>query len=393
MKYLVPALAVGGAMFLVAAESRVAETAGLTAHEWGTFTSVAGDDGMAVTWEPLDGPSDLPCFVHRFEFGAKALFVGTVRMETPVIYLYGPEASTASVRVTFPKGYITEWYPKANRVATYLGSGMPPHGPDVRQPRENEPDSIEWPVVKLTRDSNDIDYPLEQPPSHYYAGRKTDSAALQVGSETEKFLFYRGVGQFQPPVGVRVSTDNRIVVKDLGTEPIPAAILFENHGGKISYRVHGPIGAEVTLDLLQAEADVPALRAEMERILVSQGLFQKEARAMVATWGDSWFEEGTRLFYFLPAEAVDSFLPLQIRPTPVRIARVFVGRTEVLTPAMKRAIRDAISRGDTSIFEKYGRFLNPVTAGMNQNEWWSNKVSAMRWKYFQRQTACDKGSW
>ena len=32
--------------------------AGLVAHEWGTFTSVAGEDGRAVQWLPLEGPVD-----------------------------------------------------------------------------------------------------------------------------------------------------------------------------------------------------------------------------------------------------------------------------------------------------------------------------------------------
>ncbi|HWE50954.1 MAG TPA: hypothetical protein VG273_14265 [Bryobacteraceae bacterium] len=393
MKYLVSVFAIFGAACLVGAESRLEAPAGLIAHEWGTFTSVAGEDGMALTWEPLDGPSDLPCFVHRFKFGAKANFAGKVRMETPVIYLYGPERSTASVRVTFPHGYITEWYPKANRVATFLGSGMAPRGPDVREPRENEPDSIEWRSVTLGKDSNDIDYPLEQPPSHYYAGRYTDSAALTVSGETDKFLFYRGVGSFQPPVAAQVSADDRIVVKNLSTEAIPAAILFENHSGKISYRVHGPIDSEVTLQDSQAAADVNTLRAEVERILVSQGLFPREARAMVKTWGDSWFEEGMRLFYFLPTSAIDPILPMKIQPAPASIARVFVGRMEIFTPAMRRAIKAAITRGDASVFAKYGRFLNPVTAGIEEKDWWSPQVTAMRQKYLAKETSCGKSSW
>src|ERR1017187_1097459 len=99
----------------------------------------------------------------------------------------------------------------------------------------------------------------------------------------------------------------------------------------------------------------------MESILISQGIFSKEAKAMVATWGDSWFEEGTRLFYFLPTSVVDSILPLEIRPAPPHVARVFVGRMEIFTPTTKRVIRDAIARGDSSVFAKYGRFLNPVT--------------------------------
>ena len=38
---------------------------GVTVHEWGTFTSVAGQDGRPVEWAPLQGPQDLPCFVQQ----------------------------------------------------------------------------------------------------------------------------------------------------------------------------------------------------------------------------------------------------------------------------------------------------------------------------------------
>lgn len=54
----------------------------IVVHEWGTFTSVAGKDGNAVTWLPLSGPSDLPCFVHRLGQRNAKLTFGTVRMET-----------------------------------------------------------------------------------------------------------------------------------------------------------------------------------------------------------------------------------------------------------------------------------------------------------------------
>ena len=39
----------------------------LAVHEWGTFTTVAGEDGRAIEWLPLSGPTDLPCFVEHFE--------------------------------------------------------------------------------------------------------------------------------------------------------------------------------------------------------------------------------------------------------------------------------------------------------------------------------------
>src|SRR5713101_6713703 len=90
---------------------------GLTAHEWGTFTSIAGRDGRAVDWLPLSGSTDLPGFVEHFRSAAfKIGLRGTVRMETPVIYFYSARETTVSVNVAFSKGIITEWYPHASRV-------------------------------------------------------------------------------------------------------------------------------------------------------------------------------------------------------------------------------------------------------------------------------------
>src|SRR5688572_26990157 len=76
----------------------------ITVHEWGTFTTVAGEDGRAVEWLPLGGPVDLPCFVISLNplgkinipfNGAvpdytttRRTLKGTVRMETPVLYFY-----------------------------------------------------------------------------------------------------------------------------------------------------------------------------------------------------------------------------------------------------------------------------------------------------------------
>ena len=89
----------------------------LTAHEWGTFTSIAGSDGHAVEWLPLTGSTDLPSFVEHFAgVSFKGGLLGTVRMETPVLYFYTNRETTVSVHVSFAKGLITEWYPQASKV-------------------------------------------------------------------------------------------------------------------------------------------------------------------------------------------------------------------------------------------------------------------------------------
>ena len=89
----------------------------LTVHEWGTFTSVAGEDGRAQEWLPRQAPGELPCFVERLPLNVKGYLPGTMRMETPVLYFYAPAATAVDVNVRFRNGVVTEWYPSARVVA------------------------------------------------------------------------------------------------------------------------------------------------------------------------------------------------------------------------------------------------------------------------------------
>jgi hypothetical protein len=83
---------------------------------------------------------------------------------------------------------------------------------------------------------------------------------------------------------------------------------------------------------------------------------------MIDTWQDSWFEEGMRVIYILPQPAVDAVLPLTIQPAPAQLTRAFVGRIELLSPAVKHDLQMAIATGDIAGLEKFGRFLEPFAA-------------------------------
>ena len=85
---------------------------------------------------------------------------------------------------------------------------------------------------------------------------------------------------------------------------------------------------------------------------------------MVETWRDSWFEQGTRLFYIVSRAAVDSILPLEIQPQPADVTRVFVGRMELVTAATKREVKDAIGGNDKATLAQYARFLRPIVDGI-----------------------------
>jgi hypothetical protein len=89
--------------------------------------------------------------------------------------------------------------------------------------------------------------------------------------------------------------------------------------GPSAYRIaSAPHGATTNRRTLHSARHSESLSADLERMLVEQGLFNAEAKAMIATWRDSWFEEGTRVFYLLPQAAVDATLPLSINPVPSR---------------------------------------------------------------------------
>ena len=342
----------------------------LQMHEWGTFTTVAGQDGRATNWLPLDGPTDLPCFVEHFQnlrllkiapngappidyASARSALWGKVRMETPVIYLYGPKDQQVNVRVQFPRGWITEWYPSGSVAQPYLTAGSTRDG-------ANHTSSIEWKFVTLARPGQD-QFPTERQPSHYYAARATEANALVVGKQSERFLFYRGVGDFDVPVTATVLPDGNMRVANLSTDALPTVVVFEKRGDRIGYRISKNVRGELTIAAPALDANFESLRADLERMLTDAGLYRREASAMVETWRDSWFEEGTRVFYVLPRRAVDQILPIDIKPAPETSARVFVGRMEVITPAMEHAVEDAIKRNDATVLARYGRFLGATT--------------------------------
>jgi hypothetical protein len=85
-----------------------------------------------------------------------------------------------------------------------------------------------------------------------------------------------------------------------------------------------------------------------------------EARAMIATWRNSWFEEGSRLLYILPAQSVNAVLPLAVQPAPAATVRVFVGRLDLVTPTTQKAVEHAFAAGDQQTLNQYRRFLEPI---------------------------------
>jgi len=332
--------------------------AAFSVHEWGTFTSIAGAQGKAIVWMPQREKDDLPSFVEHLQNNHfKGGLQGTVRMETPVLYFYAVHPTTVSVQVRFAQGFLTEWYPHA--VSPLTKSQLSEPIVDLK----SSSGLLTWNLISVDPMERG-NFPREAAESRYYAARETNASPLTVfsskGPQHEKFLFYRGVSSFDVPVSTTPMNGNRVYVSNLTQTQIPQAILFERRGVRLGYRVVGSIQNSMIIDPPELNGDINSLSRDLEKILVEEGLHADEAHAMIETWNDSWFEEGTRLLYIVPRDFVDSVLPLKISPAPSKVTRVFVGRIEVVTPATEHAVETAFVNGDRTTRHKYGRFLVPI---------------------------------
>lgn len=375
-----------------ATEANASKPADLVVHEWGTFTSIAGKKGVAIDWRPLNGASDLPKFVYKqdesegfrgtygekFVPSQKGNILAKVRMETPVIYFYTQNEMEVSVNVNFPQGKITEWYPQASVVNSKYAVNQSVEG--FRAGSFGS--GINWGTIKLLPNEQP-NYLREVSYSHYYPARETDSVPVQICNadktkiEKEKFLFYRGAGNFDLPLTVKIDGKN-LTLANRGLDEMRKLIVFENRGGKVGFKLVESLAKETIIERPATNKTLNDVLVELEKILVAEGLYEKEAKAMIKTWQDSWFEEGLRVFYILPTKATNAILPLTVTPQPKETVRVLVGRAEIVTPEMEKDVKKQVSllkstsakvrEEAKAALKKHGRFYEPILKSILEGE-------------------------
>ena len=370
------------------------------AHEWGTFTSLQGSDGHVV--DGLHHEDEvLPDFVHSREQAAVAGIAGgngpgptpqpssnpkpwphchgkgcdfepaagtdlgvTQKMETPVIYFYTPADRDVKVKVGFPGGLITQWYPEA--------SAFSPGAGDVRALANG---STEW-NVHLTNATQAL--PPVAPQDIWAPSREVDAAYVTdtARGEHEKFIFYRGLGRFTTPIEVGSAPGRGLQIRNPDARTVADAFLIRVDGqGNGSFRSLGAVPARGARDVTRYELGAPlAPEAEylaqasagIQSALVRSGLYPAEARAMVNTWKRSYLmTPGLRVLYVLPRAWTEKLLPLSLEPAPAELVRTLVGRIEVLTAdeeqELLRRLVAAVSSPDQqrTIVDSLGRFAEP----------------------------------
>lgn len=344
----------------------------LVVHEWGTFTSVQGADGGTLQGMHHEEES-LPAFVSRRRLEAiKGIpAVGepvTQKLETPVIYFYADEAVEVSVDVRFPAGVFGEWYPEA--------TGMTPELSDAPFLDRVAGGGARWDVTLDPALPQEL-IPYVDPDDIWAPSREVAATPLRFGEQGENFIFYRGIGRFDPPLHVVSASFDQLVARNDYAEPI-TAFLIRNHAQGASITAMPPLdpgGAVTTLspppkERPLADADfVEHASRVLAEALTATGLYEDEAWAMVRTWSRSWLQsEGLRLLYLVPRSYTDRLLPISITPAPAPkdLVRTLVGRIEILTPEEEtdlvevvRAAADAGRLPQDFDWQRLGRLAEP----------------------------------
>lgn len=344
----------------------------LLVHEWGTFTALQDERGEALGGINVDD-EPLPDFVHRahrdllyspnqhFDYVAMKGVrqrhpLVTLRLETPVLYFYPPRGArlplSVDVHVDFRGGWLSEFYPLAKAVAP----GLPTK---ADQPwgtlGEETVGSLDWNGVQVGADRQG-----PQTDAHVWlAPRQTGAAALTASSgESEKYLFYRGVGHFQAPLRIATAGDRISVRGNFGSvlapgESVAVGPLWLVHirpGGQCAFRTIESSAATADGQRVLATADTRFSAADyspenlsklidtMHAALVADGLFADEATAMLETWKQAYFQSpGLRVFSLVPRVWTDYRLPLRIS-RPCDVERVMVARIELVSPEQRQLL-------------------------------------------------------
>jgi len=251
--------------------------------------------------------------------------------------------------VTFHGGWLTQYYPDAEVSAPGLDAGR------IGKLNGTTDGTLAWHGLTIGTAGAG---PETKAPV-WLAPRTVAAAGVTTAkNESERFLFYRGVGNISPPVGVSRSTDGATLeIRGQSPESLRSLWLVDvTSDGRCALRsLSGAVktGADHLLTSATfASADyavesLAAIRTSLKRAMVQEGLFADEADALLNTWETSYFRRpGLRLFFLVPTAWTDRMLPLRLS-VGADVKRVMIGRIEIVTP-QDRALLATIAKGPAS---------------------------------------------
>lgn len=369
----------------------------LVIHEWGTFTSLQDETGSTIGGINTDD-EPVPRFVHRlsewvllpytqlppiFFQGAPRCHSGvTMRLETPVLYFHPPASwprnNPVTVQAKFRGGWLTEFYPQATADAP----GLKQNTFNFGQLTSDTIGTLTWKNLMIgVNDSG------PKTTEHVWtAPRDVKAATVKTeNGESEKFLFYRGVGHIDAPL--QISQDDRTETLTINTQLIrdvaelgpikiePLWLVNIRPDGKTAVRgispvlVRPPTQTRLKVSSHFSEADfstanLATLKESLKKALERNGLFDDEAQALLDTWELSYFKSpGLRLFFIVPNAWVNHYLPLEIS-VPAKVERVMVGRIELITQEQRNLLQKIAKESPENIKADAAKFQKSYYEGL-----------------------------
>jgi len=221
-------------------------------------------------------------------------------------------------------------------------------------------------------------FPKVAPHSVWLPSRQVPAATsvhlLKNGKvvESERFIFYRGLGRFNGKIRTRNLKDEAIEIHNPTAQRVPQAFILRVTNKGAAFQKVGPIPArskrkvKIPGTLLPMKNYLQKVSTAFVDAIVKTGLYKDEAWAMANTWKTSYFQKpGLRILYVVPSLWTDQLLPIRISPKPTSLVRTLVGRIEVLTHVEEhdivRFVHKAYKlRGKVSLKPYRTRFWEPL---------------------------------
>lgn len=341
-------------------------------HEWGTFSSIVDKNGKQVSGQRLEGGTSLPKEVYRLvdkttnrrhsrkidsgysiEYGKEDVaFEGiniqndTIRMETPVLYFYSEKEIEIQVDVKFPNGSIGEWFPNRQNgelisedYLEFSSGKKEPNNSKKILDLKNYTGFISW-KAKILEPKNKSTLTINTNATEWIHPRETESNLVQRNNEIEKYIFYRGIANFENPILTKLQSNKKekfLVLKNLTNEKIPFVFVlkndYQNKKKLVYWSGNMTENQNIKLNLNDKEAKEFSEThiLEFKKALEQAGLFPKEAEAMMNTWKKSYFEKqfGLTVFYIVPENKLNQLLPINFSVKPDEFKRAFIGRIKI----------------------------------------------------------------
>ncbi len=321
----------------------------LVVHEWGTFTTLSSSSGEQYE-TPIHSLEALPDFVYHqkfkcrywdSKFNAESELFANVEdantgMETPVVYFYSGTETEFRFDVQYQNGSVSSYYPRPSETEDFI---VPVYNFQLK----GHTGYCSWKGKILAPDDPEatLTHSNQQANALWNHPRNVDANMVEVEGQKEKYLFYRGFANYSCPIEVQNDLQGRVRVLNHMDKVLPFFICTEYVNGELLVHHYGRLepGAcdgfsrNTQLDVVAADLMIEAL--------IEEGLYRKEAEAMLATWNESYFQTpGMKVFWIVPRPIIDELLPVTMNPVPKEFERAFFGRIEVMEAAFEKEIQD-----------------------------------------------------